>query len=933
MKESHSALIGLCISLLVLLPAPVSGAGQNAADDVPVRGGVAALAAAASVTPAPDRARVMAELARAVYSWPQTGPYSNEAVRRSISAFFLQAASTAETETVPVPLTAALWSQAILHRPVTPGSLVGAILSDRSAALMCYGLAGMDDETLEFFAGHAPLLGRLAERAPAAFAAFAESLKIHNGRVVPRGGDAAIAPWEVVVGEKLDRPERFISTLFEGERGRLAYLYDVLAHMDAAMFAQTLGSRNGQEPGASLKRLASLARRTFPEWDVVTAPFVRPQGELAGFFARLRNASPAGGDVPGIGSQAFWQHTYDDGSPMDAATAGRLAAEPPADPISLAELVLVHPARERERRLDLLSFALRVFAGRPMDSADASVAIRGFGSFPVLMLTLERMGASSPAVYAAAARQAERLTALDAGRGHMALAQFQGSLALLSRLTAVRTIDSATAERLVRDLTALKLSDDGRYDGAIAAWIASGLRPALPAGTTNDDVFLAASAGTRAGAAAQRVEWEGQRYRVDPGGAELQRLTRARARQEETTFDTVLGLAALAQTLTHQQLRLDEVRDAAAKLTAAATEIAAFERASDSAAVRMLREEAQTLGGIKRQADVTEAKRVGAQLVPFVDEMLGSALLSLAYAFDLGDPEGTILIAGDPSRRHDFGYSLPGRDARVRSMWNVAAVETRGGPWHLVGSALALDVAMAQLSLRRISVDRVPESPMLNLMQRDGFAASVAVMNLQTLTDADRDAIAGGVERGTARVQALVAGREPVDAIAGEIEMDGWRMRALKWTIAHDPERAPSLFSTVELLVLGGGSPAAFRSWGVYALRTTGCLCSQLPAPAEWRRWWGLSQSGLPATLVADLPLRVAVILHNLQLPAVLAKSVLAAAMQDFVDGINPTDGNDWLTLARAAQAIGRERFEDYIAAATADGPLVPDAAAGPGER
>jgi len=77
----------------------------------------------------------------------------------------------------------------------------------------------------------------------------------------------------------------------------------------------------------------------------------------------------------------------------------------------------------------------------------------------------------------------------------------------------------------------------------------------------------------------------------------------------------------------------------------------------------------------------------------------------------------------------------------------------------------------------------------------------------------------------------------------------------------------------------------------------------------------------------------VAVVLHNLQLPAVLTKSVLAAAMQDFVDGINPADGNDWLTLSRAAQAIGRERFEDYIAAATADGPLLPDAPAKPGEQ
>jgi hypothetical protein len=897
-----------------------------------VRGGVAALAAAASVAPAPDRARAIAELARAVYSWPQTGPYSNEAVRRQIAAFLADSGPAGEAETVPVPLSAAIWSQ-ILRRPVAPQALVGAILADRTAALMCYALAAMDDETLQFFGEHPQVLGRLAERAPAAFAAFGESIRIHRGRLVPRGGDAIAAAWEAVVGEKLDRPERFVAELFENDRGRLAYLYDVLAHLDAPMLERVLGTRRGgQEPAASMKRLAALARRTFPEWDITTAPFVRPPTDLAALFGRLRNASSGGAADTGMGSAGFWQRVFGDGGLPDASTASRIAAEAPADPIALAEMILGHPARERERRLELLTFAERTFAGRSIDDADVVVAIRGCGSFPALMLTLERMGIRTPAIYAAAARQAERLTALDASHGQVALSQFQGSLALIARLAAVRAVDTPTAERLTRDLVTVKLNDDGRYDGAIASWILTGLRAVLPGGVTPDEALLRAAAGAPPAGPVRRVEWEGQRYTVDPAGAELQRLRRARARQEETSFDTVLDLATLAQTLL-RPLTLEDARDAAGKLTAAVTEISAADRAADASTVRALKEAAQTLSAIRRPGDLSDARRVGAQLVPVVDEMLGSALLSLAYAFDLGDPEGTILIAGDPSRRHDFGHSLPGRDARIRSMWGVANVETRGGPWHLVGSALALDVAMAQLALRRISVDRVPESPMLNLMQRDGFAASVAIMNPQAFTDADRDAIATSVERGTARVQAVVSGRESIDAVVDAINLDGWRTRALRWTITHDPDRAASLFSTVELLVLGGGTTSAFNSWGVYAIRTAGCLCSRLPAPDEWRLWWGLSQSGLPATLVADLQLQVAVVLHNLDLPAVLAKTVLAAAMQDFVDGINPTDGNDWLTLARAAQTIGRERFEDYIAAATADGPLLPDAPAKPGEQ
>ena len=47
--------------------------------------------------------------------------------------------------------------------------------------------------------------------------------------------------------------------------------------------------------------------------------------------------------------------------------------------------------------------------------------------------------------------------------------------------------------------------------------------------------------------------------------------------------------------------------------------------------------------------------------------------------------------------------------------------------------------------------------------------------------------------------------------------------------------------------------------------------------------------------------------------------------MQDFIDEAKPTDDADWLTLVRAARAATRERIEDYIAAATAAGPLVPD--------
>jgi hypothetical protein len=76
---------------------------------------------------------------------------------------------------------------------------------------------------------------------------------------------------------------------------------------------------------------------------------------------------------------------------------------------------------------------------------------------------------------------------------------------------------------------------------------------------------------------------------------------------------------------------------------------------------------------------------------------------------------------------------------------------------------------------------------------------------------------------------------------------------------------------------------------------------------------------------MADLNLRVAVALSELKLPAALAKGVLAAAMQDYVDRVKPLYPDDWLTLVRSAQALSIQKMQDYVATLTANGPLVPE--------
>jgi hypothetical protein len=133
-----------------------------------------------------------------------------------------------------------------------------------------------------------------------------------------------------------------------------------------------------------------------------------------------------------------------------------------------------------------------------------------------------------------------------------------------------------------------------------------------------------------------------------------------------------------------------------------------------------------------------------------------------------------------------------------------------------------------------------------------------------------------------------------------------------------------------ELVRLGAGPAlASLDAWGMSALASEGCVCVRLRSPGHWSIWTGRPQLGMMATGVADLNLHVAVMLRDLRLPAALARHVLAAAVQDFVDTVKPTDAFDWLTLARAAQQVSREQVEDYVAAAAADGPLLPEATPG----
>ena len=303
---------------------------------------------------------------------------------------------------------------------------------------------------------------------------------------------------------------------------------------------------------------------------------------------------------------------------------------------------------------------------------------------------------------------------------------------------------------------------------------------------------------------------------------------------------------------------------------------------------------------------------------------LADGLISLVYAAALptAEPE---LLASRAERRHSFGdgsRSATGSDP----MWQTAEPASAAGvPWHLSGSLLALDVALAVPSLRRVSDD--PPSPVLPPADRVAFARTVALSRAAAQTEASMAAVLRLVDAGRRRLAGL-AGR-PVDAekAAAAAGLGSWRAQALVWTAVHQPAALDRTLSLSELAWLGepgAGDRAALDAWGTSRLGTTGRLATAFPPRRPWEDAVTNDARGGLAASVADLNLRVAAFLAARRLPAALARDLLSAATLELVDWVAAPRSDDWRAVIDHISAIPDTRLEDYVAALTADGPLRP---------
>jgi hypothetical protein len=488
------------------------------------------------------------------------------------------------------------------------------------------------------------------------------------------------------------------------------------------------------------------------------------------------------------------------------------------------------------------------------------VTLGGYRRYRALLLSLDRMGVSTPRVYSRAVEGARRVDQLSGrDRRHAAIA-FQAALAILERARLWRSLDVMTAERMVLALADVAEAD-GRVAHAISQWMVSDLLNVLPP-LVQPDQFTASTAYESrllqafAGAPVKNppiVSWEGLDYRVDYFSSEHDRIKRIREQLTSPGLDAALAANNDAQ--------------------------------------------------------------------------IAEALMVLIYAPALGDPEGPALLGGDIPARHNFGIDGAAGVRRDFLAWSVPREQVGdGNPWHIEGSLLGLDLALARLSLRRLADNEMPVAPTINLNDLLTLARTVRVLNPEDLTDDDRDRIVAAIARGKARVAEAGTDVAALLRLAEEAGLSSAIAQTLPWTVTRTPELVPALFGLRDLMWLGKPDLPRERldRWGVYTEGLNVRIGTTMPPPAPWENLGGRADGGLIATQLPDLTLRLAEETARLKIPAQLIPGLLTYATQDFWHDVDSRFPDDWPAMARQALALSPSRVEDYVAALAGDGPLRP---------
>jgi hypothetical protein len=303
------------------------------------------------------------------------------------------------------------------------------------------------------------------------------------------------------------------------------------------------------------------------------------------------------------------------------------------------------------------------------------------------------------------------------------------------------------------------------------------------------------------------------------------------------------------------------------------------------------------------------------------DADMARTLTIIAYGIALGDPAGPVTLAPEVATRHDFRAEST---VDVRSWQPPNEVQAVHTPWHVQGSLIGLDLALARVALRHLAEDQLPSAPTLTTNDYATLARTTVSMASGTLADDDRDRIAAAIERGRQRV--IAAGHEAsaLRALAHEVNVSTTTLQLLPWLLANTPEAVDSVFSLRDLLWLGEPdvAPERLNRWGMLTQSIDGSWRSAMGEPRPWEEFAGRSEVGAMMTQVPDLILRLVEGTATLKVPAALIPDMMRFAVQDVWYGTQTRFADDWPAMVKEPLRISIGRIEDYVAALAGSGPL-----------
>ena len=862
-------MIRVLITTLVLLFVTDERTAVTGFFDLPVPGGTATFEML-GLQPE-ERGHAIALLSREMFSQSASAIQRSAAVRNFITQSSLPGKAqeiTADMRplTIAVPLTADHWRD-VLELPERT-DLFGALIASRPALLTAAGLMAGDPSLRSFVEHDRGLLKWIVRTAPAAFWTSARDLKIEKDRVIVPGGAAAEPIWEALVEIKVTRPADFVRALLLKDSGRLAWFYDAIGAMTPERKAVAFGAPPLEAQIEEARAFYGAFRSADSNWKLEEHPFLRGTSDP---WIVASQIAIKDGAVAAPVAQWFWEELFDRSEvTRRSAVATKRESSSPVTLAWLSQKIAGSSAKERRDRYEMVRFAQGVFSNVAGDGAvEAMVALGGYRRYRAVLLSVDRMEIATPHVFARIVEAARRLDDDLSGKDEKhAVIAFQASVAIIERARFTGSIDVATAEKLVLSLAnAVDPPGDAKREArlfpTLMQWLLTTLLDALPPLVQPD-------------------QW------TTPKTAYESRLLQALAGPPSDPN---------APTMTWEGLnyRIDLF-------------------AAEHARLKRIREQIESPG-------------LDAAIAADDPEKIADALLALIYTPALGDPEGPALLGGDVAQRHNFGLVGPAGMRRDYVAWALPREQVGDGtPWHVEGSILGLDIALARLALRRIADNEMPVAPTINLNDQLTLARTVMALNPRALRDQDRDRIVAAMARGRARVTAAGANLPAVLALAAEIQLSPSVRQTLAWTITRTPDAVPALFSLRDFFWLGKPelSRDTLDQWGVYTESLTSRLKTAMPSPAPWENFGGRPDGGLLATQSPDLILRLAEETARMKLPAQLVPELLMYAAQDYWHDVDSRFPDDWPAMARQALALSSSRVEDYVAALAGGGPLRP---------